>query len=125
MIFSILIIQKNHDRMPVSSNTRVLLTATWDYFTSRLPDRFIRSPNVVKEAIVSDINDLVQEFGRTSSDGVGASFFAMRRLLKILQKCYNNSKVCFYIPFLRLLSTSLIKMYHFFPPPTSLQTLMT
>jgi hypothetical protein len=58
MIFSLLIIH-NHDR--TSSITRVLHTTTWDYFTSRLPDRFSHSPKVVKEAIMTDINDLVQE----------------------------------------------------------------
>ena len=68
---------------------------TWEYFTSRLPYRFIRSPKVVKEAIMTDINDLVEEFLKTSSDAVGASFFAMRRLLEILQKCFDNLEVCF------------------------------
>ena len=93
MIFSLLIIHK-HDRM--SSISRVLHAATWVYFTSRLPYRFSRSPKAVKEAIMTDINDLVQEFWRTSSDGVvGPSFFAMRRLLKILQGCFDISEVCF------------------------------
>jgi hypothetical protein len=93
MIFSLLIIH-NHDR--VSSVTRVLHTTIWDYFTSSLPYHFNRSPKVVKEAIVTDINDLVQEFWSTSSDGaVGASFFAMRRLFKILQKLSVTMKVCF------------------------------
>ena len=42
------------------------------------------------------IDDLVQEFWRTSSDGlVGASFFPMRRLLEILQGCFRSFKVCF------------------------------
>ena len=91
MIFNTLIIH-NHDR--ISSNTRVLHTTTWDYFTSCLPDRFGRSPKVVKEAIMADINDLVQEFCRTSSD-VAASFLAMRRLLEILQNCFDNLDVCF------------------------------
>jgi hypothetical protein len=78
----------------MSSVTRVLHTATWNFFTSRLPDRFSRSPKVVKEAIMTDINDLVQEFRRTLNDGiVGVSFFAMRRLLEILQACL---KVCLY-----------------------------
>ena len=90
MIFSLLIIH-DHDRM--SSITRVLHTDTWIYFTSHLPDRFSRSPQAVKEAIITDINDLVQELQSTSSD-VGASFFAMRRLLKILHRCLN---VCFNI----------------------------
>ena len=76
--------------------TRILHTTTWAYFTSRLPDRFIRSPDVVQEAIMTDINDLMQEFWRTSSDGdVGASFFAMRRLFEILQRCFNILEVCF------------------------------
>jgi hypothetical protein len=93
MIPTLLIIH-NHNRM--SSITRVLHTTTWDYFTSRLPDRFSSSPKAVKEAIMTDINDFVQEFRRTSSDGaVGASFFPMRVLLEILQDCFNNLEVSF------------------------------
>ena len=93
MIFSLQTIH-NYDRM--SSITRVLHTTTWKYFTSHLPNRFCRSPEVVKAAIMTDINDLVQEFWRTSSDGaVGASFFEMRRLLEILQECFDNLEVCF------------------------------
>ena len=71
----------------MSPTTRVLHTATWKFFTSHhLPSRFRRSPKVVKEAIMTDINDLVQEFWRTSSDrAVGASFFEMRRLYEILE----------------------------------------
>ena len=43
-----------------------------------------------------DINDLVQEFWRLSSDGaVGASFFAMYRLHGILKECLDISEVCF------------------------------
>ena len=92
----------NYDRTP--SITRALHTTTWDYFTSHLPDRFGRSPKVVKESIMTDINDLVQEFWRTSSDGaVEASFFEMRRLLEILQECFDDLEVRFVIfPFLRL-----------------------
>ena len=82
----------------MSSITKILQTATWDYFTSRLPDRFIRSPKAVKKVIMTDINVLVQEFWRTSSDGgVGASFFAVHRLLKILQKTFEILEVCFII----------------------------
>ena len=96
MIFSIFIIH-NHYRM--SSSTRVLHTATWDYFTSHLPDFFRDSPIVVKETIMTDINDLVQEFwsfwSTSSDEAVGASLFAMRRLLDILQEFY--SPVCFHI----------------------------
>ena len=83
-----------YDRM--SSITRVLHTTTWKYFTSHLPTCFNCSPKVVKEAIMTDINDLVQEFWRTSSDGVtGTSFFEMRRLLEILQECFDSLEVCF------------------------------
>ena len=47
---------------------------------------------------MTDINDLVEEFWRTSSDiDVGASFFAMRRLFEILQRCFDYLEVCFYI----------------------------
>ena len=73
----------------MSSITQFLRIATWDYFTSRLPIHFSRSPQVVKEAIITDIKNLVQEFLRTSSD-VGASLFAMRRLFEILQDCFGN-----------------------------------
>ena len=89
MTFDLLIIH-NYDRM--SSITR-LHTATWDYFTSFLPNRFICSPEVVKEAIMTDINDLVQEFSRTSSD-VGASFFAMHCLQRILEVCFDIFSDC-------------------------------
>ena len=75
--------------------TRILHTTTWDYFALGLPDRFHHSPKTVKEAIMTDI-DSVEEFWRTSSDVVvGASFFAMRRLFKLLQGCSDNLKVCF------------------------------
>ena len=44
------------------------------------------------EAIMTDFNDFVQEFLRTSSDGdVGASFFELRRLLGILEGCLEVS----------------------------------
>ena len=81
----------------MSTITRVLRATTWDHFTLRLPDHFSRCPIVVQEAItMTDINDLVQEFWRTSSDkDVGASFFAMRRLYEILHRRSNNLEVCF------------------------------
>ena len=88
MMFRLLIIH-NHDR--TSSITQVLHTTTWGYFSSRLPEIFCCSPKVVQEAIITDIDDLVEEFRRTSSD-VGASLSAMRRLLDILQ---NILEVCF------------------------------
>ena len=90
MIFNLLIIH-NHDRM--SSISWILHTTTWNYFTSHLPHQFHHSPKVVKEVIMSEINDLVQdlEFWRTSksSDGaVAVSFFAMCCLHEILQWCW-------------------------------------
>ena len=75
----------------MSSTTRVLHTTTWDYFTSRLPDRFSHSSLAVKEALMTNIDDLVQEFWRTSKNVV-PSFYAMRRLLEILHDCF---EVCF------------------------------
>ena len=97
MIFCLLIIH-DHDRM--SSITRVLHTTTWKYFTSHLPYRFNLSPKVVEEVIMTDINDLVEEFWKTSNGGaVGMSLFAMRRLFEILEVCFDI------IPFLRLPST--------------------
>ena len=88
MIFNLLII---HDHGRMSSITQVLHTATWKYLIRYLPDRFVHSPKVVKEAIMTDINELVKEFCRISSD-VGASFFAMCCLFDILQRIF---KVCF------------------------------
>ena len=68
-------------------------TTTWYYFSTHLPEDFRRSPKVVQEVIMTDIDELVEEFRRTPCD-VGASFFAMRRLLDILQDilevCFDN-----------------------------------
>ena len=99
MIFSLLIIH-THDR--VSSITRVLHAATWNYFIYYLPEHFSRSQKAVKEGIVTDINDLVQEFWKISSDGAaaGTSFFEMRRLFEILQECFHNLKVRLILLFL-------------------------
>ena len=98
MIFSLVLIIYNYER---DSMSRVLHTSTWDYFTERLPDRFIHSPKVLKKAIKANINDLVQELWRTSSDRIlGASFLPLRRLFGILQDIL---EVCFVLnPFLRL-----------------------
>ena len=113
MIFSILIIL-NHYRMS-SSITRFSHTTTWDYFTESLEDCFIRSPKVVKEEIITDVSELVQEFRMTSNDGaVGESFkfFAMRRLVEVLEQCFDSLEVRFgIICFLRLLLALLIKIY--------------
>ena len=99
----------------MSSITRVPHTTTWDYLNGCLADRFIRSPKVVKEEIMTDVSNLVQEFWTTSSDGAveeSFKFFAMRRLLEILQRCFHSLEVRFdIISFLRLLSTFLIKIY--------------
>ena len=74
----------------MSSITRVLHTTTWNYFTDKLAFRFADSPFAVKEEIIADINDLVQEFRMSSRDGaVGESFVAMYRLLKILHVCFD------------------------------------
>ena len=96
MIFGSLIIH-NHDRM--SSITRVLHTTTQEYFSIRLAVHFINSSKVVKEEIMTDINDLVvQELLKTSSDGVvGASIPAMLLLHGILQRCSLSLEVCFNI----------------------------
>ena len=92
MIFSLLIIH-NYDRR--SSITRVLHAATWNYFILFLPDHFIRSSNVVKEAIMTDIHEFVQEFWRTSTDGAdGEPIYAMCHLNGILGQCL---KVCFFL----------------------------
>ena len=89
-IFSFLIIHI-HDR--TSSITRVH-TTTWNYFTKCLAGRFIGSLEVVKGRIMTDINDLVQEFQTSSNGAVGTSFFATRCLLEILQECF-TILVCF------------------------------
>ena len=67
-VFSFLIIHSHHDR--VSSIARVH-ASTWDYFaelffTECLTGRFKRSPEVVGAEIMTDINDLVQEFWTSS-----------------------------------------------------------
>ena len=83
----------------MSSITLVLHATTWHYFISRLPISFSYSPKVVKEVIMTDINDLVQEFRKPSSiqvQVVGESFLAINRLFKILQRCYDILKVCFF-----------------------------
>ena len=85
----------------MSSIPSDLHTTTWDYFALCLPSRLLFSPKVVKEVIVTDINDLVQEFWRLSSDGAGwTSFSAMYRLHGILQEyllhCLDISEVCYH-----------------------------
>ena len=91
-IFSFLITHSHDDRM--SSITRVHAT-TWDYFTESLKGRFICSPKVVMEEIMTDINDLVQEFQTSSNGAIAASLFAMRRLYDIFLECFRLFNVCF------------------------------
>ena len=82
MIFGLLIIHNHGRKSPITRVPR----ATWRFFISYIPDHNFNSPKVVKKAIMTDINDLVQEFWRTSSEGaVGESFFEMRRLYEILE----------------------------------------
>jgi hypothetical protein len=78
----------------MSSLFRVLHAETWNYFIFYLPGHFSRSQKIVKEAIMTDVNGLVQEFWRTSIDGAdGESIIAMRRLLKILHVCFDNNSI--------------------------------
>ena len=87
MILSLLSIH-NRDRMP--SITRVLHTTTWRYFTKELAFHFSQSPKVVKEEIMADINDLVEEFRMSSRNGAfGESFVAMCRLGEIFRVCFD------------------------------------
>ena len=78
----------------MSSITRVH-TTTWNYFTDSLAHRFICSPKVVMEEIMTDINDLVQELQTSSNGAIAESLFAMRRLYEILLKCFRLFNVCF------------------------------
>ena len=107
-IFSLLLIH-GHDRTP--SITRVH-ASTWGFLTRNLEIHFSVSPIVVKEEIMTDINDLVQEIWTSRIGAVETSFIAMRSscLHRILQLCINSLeddvKVCFDIFFfLRLLSS--------------------
>ena len=88
----------------MSSITRVH-ASTWNYFANSLPDCFIGSPKVVMEEIMTDINDLVQEFQMSSNGASAASLFAMRRLYEILLECFRLFNVCFDISVLRPTST--------------------
>ena len=75
------------------STTRVH-TTTWDYFSKSLSHRLIRSPELVKEEIATNINDLVREFWSSSNGAVGASLLAMRRLFEILLRYFYFLNVC-------------------------------
>ena len=47
------------------------------------------------EEIMTDINDLVQEFQTSSNGAIAASLFAIRRLYDILLECFRLFNVCF------------------------------
>jgi hypothetical protein len=75
----------NYNRV-IPLTAQVRHNETWDYFASHLTDYFLDSPEGVKEVIMTDVNDLVQEFWKISSGGtVTVSFSAMRHLLEILE----------------------------------------
>ena len=63
----------NNDRM--SSSTWVLHTKTWVNFIAQLPLRFNWSSKEVKEAIMKDINDLVEDFWTFSDEAIELSFY--------------------------------------------------
>ena len=92
---------QNYDRIP---STQLLLHGkTWAHIKTYLPDDFIHCPEVVRDAIMMDIDNLLQEFWKTSN--VGAvdvqCFTSIRLLLDILSVCLN-------ITFSRLQLTLLI-----------------
>ncbi|KAF8815804.1 hypothetical protein BYT27DRAFT_7155408 [Phlegmacium glaucopus] len=67
-------------------STRLPHSATWDYVKFHLPPRFIKSPKLVKDAIMTDIDELMQEFCKISSSGAVDVFLtAMLCLMWILK----------------------------------------
>ena len=75
-------------RIPVTTLGRLPHSKTWDYFKSHLAVYFIHSPKIVKDVIMTDINNLVQEFWKISSDGAVDVFFPpMGCLMRILKVC--------------------------------------
>ena len=126
MSLTINCLQTIHNHHRVSSITRSLHTVTWVYFTSCLPDIFSRSPIGVKEAIMTDINDFVEEFSGTSSDqAVWASCFALCRLFEFLQRC-SEILVCFSIlvTAVNLTDVKIIRRQQFSSTISPSQTLM-
>ncbi|KAF8816522.1 hypothetical protein BYT27DRAFT_7154559 [Phlegmacium glaucopus] len=64
------------------STTRLPHSATWYYVQSHLPWHFIESPKRVRDAIMMDINELIQEFWKISNNGaIGVFFTAMLCLM--------------------------------------------
>ncbi|KAF8801464.1 hypothetical protein BYT27DRAFT_7147456 [Phlegmacium glaucopus] len=77
----------------IHSTTRLPHSATWDYVTSHLPRRFIASPKQVRDAIMTNINELTQEFWKISNSGAVDVFFpAMFCLMRILKKDVKETK---------------------------------
>ncbi|KAF8816498.1 hypothetical protein BYT27DRAFT_7182054 [Phlegmacium glaucopus] len=71
----------------IHSTTRLPHSATWGYVKFHLPSRFIASPKLVKDAIMTDINELTQEFWEISNTGAVDVFFtAMLCLMWILER---------------------------------------
>ena len=85
-MYNLLIIH-DHDRR--SSIIPVLRAATWSFFASHLPSHFSYSPKLVKEAIMADINGLMQDSWKTSdcNEAGRKSYLAMWHLLDVLQEC--------------------------------------
>jgi hypothetical protein len=80
----------NYNRIIPVTTGRLPHSKTWDYFKSHLIVYFIHSPKIVKDVIITDINDLVQEFWdlKISSDGAVDVFFPpMGCLMRILKVC--------------------------------------
>ena len=69
----------------ISSITRwFYATTTWGNFWPHVfPTLFILSPNIVKGSIMADINDLVQEFRKSSREGDVAS-----EMFPFFSKCF-------------------------------------
>ncbi|KAF8816521.1 hypothetical protein BYT27DRAFT_7182095 [Phlegmacium glaucopus] len=68
------------------STTRLPHSATWRYIDIHIPRRFIGSPKLVRDTIMTDINQLTQEFRKISSSGaVDISFPARLCLMQILK----------------------------------------
>ena len=81
-------IQK-YDRIP---STKLRLHGkTWDHIKTYLPDDFIHCPEVVRDAIMMDIDNLLQEFWKTADIGAVdvRRFTLIRLLLDILRVCLN------------------------------------
>ncbi|KAF8816495.1 hypothetical protein BYT27DRAFT_7182051 [Phlegmacium glaucopus] len=59
----------------IHSTTQLPHSATWGYVKFHLPRRFITSPRRVKDAIITDITELIQEFWKISDNELVDVFF--------------------------------------------------